>query len=398
MERWRTLTIGGALAAMLACAGLGRAQAPSLAEQQGRLKAATESSQAAQARSAALERAAAGARDQAAQARAREAAAVERIKGAQADIRAARARIAIVDRVLATQRTRVAERQGPTLRLIAALQSMARRPAALGLVQPGSTEDMVHVRAVLGTVMPVVEARTADVRAELDRIRRLRANAEAAVASLRAGRARLENERVALVRLEAKHRLRSQQLDRSAMVESDRAIALGERAREIVDQMEAMGEAAETGAELAALPGPLPRPPQADETPAPALAASSRPPPYRLPVAGAVVTGLGELSPTGVRARGVTLAPSPGAAAVAPAGGRILYAGPFRDYGGIVIVDHGKGWTSLITGLDGIALRRGDTIAQGAPIGRVPRGESPRLTVELRRRGQPMDLARLLGS
>ncbi|MDV6321215.1 hypothetical protein, partial [Chromohalobacter sp. HP20-39] len=88
-------------------------------------------------------------RDQAVRARAQEAAAAERIKAAEADIAAARARIGIVDRQLAAQRTRVAERQGPILRLIAALQSMARRPAVLGLVQPGSTADMVHVRAVL---------------------------------------------------------------------------------------------------------------------------------------------------------------------------------------------------------------------------------------------------------
>jgi murein hydrolase activator len=391
----RPLLLAAALAAILAAPGLVRARAPTLAEQQQRLQRASAASEAAQARSRALEAQAAGERDQAAQARAQEAAAAERIKAAQADIAAARARVAIVDRALASQRIRVAERQGPIMRLIAALQSMARRPAALGLVQPGSTEDMVHVRAVLGTVMPVVEQRTADVRAELDRVRRLRASAESAVRSFRESRARLESERLALVRLEAEHRMRSQQLDRSAMVESDRSLALGEQARDIVDQMEVGAAAAETGAELAALPGPLPRPPQPGESTAPARAARSTAP-YRLPVAGQVVTGLGELSPTGVRARGVSIAAAPGAPAVAPAAGRILYAAPFRDYGTIVIVDHGHGWTSLITGLDRLAVARGQSVAQGSPIGQVAAGDSPRLTVELRRRGRPMDLSRLL--
>jgi septal ring factor EnvC (AmiA/AmiB activator) len=384
------------MAAMLATGTIVAAQPPSLNEQRGRLARASQQSRAAQARSAELERAAAAERDQAAQARAREAAAAERIKATEADIQAARARIGIVDGLLAAQRTRVAERQGPIMRLIAALQSMARRPAALGLVQPGSTEDMVHVRAVLGTVMPVVEARTADVRAELKRIRNLRAQAENAVAALNSGRSKLEEQRVALVRLEAEHRARAQQFDRNAMVESDRAIALGERAREIVDTMESLGEAAELGAELQALPGPLPRPPQPGEM-AP-TATSQRGAPYKLPVAGPIVTGFGELSATGVRARGITLAPAPGAEALSPANGRVVFARRFRDYGGIVILDHGRGWTTLVAGLEEPTLKRGDTVRQGSPIGRVPQGEAPHITIELRRRGQPVDVARLLGT
>ncbi|MFS2108304.1 murein hydrolase activator EnvC [Sphingomonas sp. Sphisp140] len=388
----RPLVLGASLVAILVTGNLAAAQAPSLAEQQGRLRDATAQSNAAQARSAALERQAAAESNQAAQARAREAAAAERIKAAEADIAAARARIGIVDRQLAAQRTRVAERQGPILRLIAALQSMARRPAVLGLVQPGSTADMVHVRAVLGTVMPVVESRTRDVRAELSRIRQLRAQALAAVNSFRDARQRIEQERIGLVKLEAEHRARSAQLASSALVESDRAIALGERAREIVDQIETSGEAAEIQADLAALPGPLPRPGSA-------VAATARRggPPYLLPVTGSVVTGMGELSPTGVRARGVTLACAANSDAVAPTGGRILFAGPFRDYGGVVIIDHGNGWTSSITGLGAIAVRVGQQVSQGTRIGRAPETEAPRITVELRRRGEPMDLASLLG-
>lgn len=387
----RAAALSASMLAILATGSLAAAQIPTLDEQQSRLRSANSESQAAQGRAKALEQAAAGERDQAAQARAQEAAAAERIKAAEADILAATARIGIVDRQLADQRTRVAERQGPILRLIAALQSMSRRPPVLGLVQPGSTEDMVHVRAVLGTAMPVVEARTTQVRAELDRIRQLRTQAAAAVDSLREARNRIESERVALVKLEGEHRARSRELDRGALVESDRALALGEQARDIVDQMQTAGQAAELQSDLAALPGPLPR---TGDAQAPRRSTGGAP--YRLPVAGQVVTGLGELSATGVRARGITLACAPDAEAVAPAAGRIVYAGPFRAYGAVVIIDHGKGWTSLITGLGGVSVRVGDQVNQGSAIGRAPGGDLPRITIELRRRGQPMDLAQLL--
>jgi septal ring factor EnvC (AmiA/AmiB activator) len=387
--------------ATLALAALGgsmlAAQQPPLADQQAQLNRANKAAKDAEARAKALQRAAASERDEARRARTREAAIAASIQAAEAQITAARARIAIVDRLLARQRVRLAEQQGPIARLIAALQSFARRPAVLGLVQPGSTADIVHVRAVLATVTPVVRERTAAVRAEVGRTRRLRDGAALAVASLRDGRTNLENERLALVRAQAEHRLRSAGYRRDAMFESDRALALGEQARDLVDLMDTMDEAAETRAALEALPGPLPRPGAPGEAaPAPTPRATRTPPPYRLPVAGPVVTGLGELSAEGVRSRGLTLTAFSGAQIVAPTGGRVVYAGRFRRYGNIVILDHGDGWTSLVAGLDRVMVRVGDTVVQGSPLGRAPQTQGPRVTVELRRKGRPVDLAQLL--
>lgn len=382
----------------LAAAGSGalEARAPDLATQQDQFKAANRAAKEAEGRAKALQRAASAERDDARRARAREAAVAASIRAAEAQIAAARARIALVDRLLRDQRARLAERQGPMARLIAALQSLVRRPAILGLVQPGSTADIVHVRAVLGSVAPVVRARSAGVRAEIARTRRLREGAELAGRSLHDGRARLERERLALVRMEAGHRLRSAGYRREAMFESDRALALGEQARELVELMDVIGAAAETREALAALPGPLPRPDAAGDDAAPSDAARRARAPYRLPVAGRLVTGLGEISDTGVRSRGLTLSAPAGAPVIAPAAGRVIYAGRFRGYRNIVILDHGGGWTSLIAGLDRVMARVGDQLPQGSPIGRAPRGDAPRITVELRRRGQAMDLAQLL--
>ncbi|MBB5711257.1 murein hydrolase activator EnvC family protein [Sphingomonas xinjiangensis] len=381
-----------ALAAILATGSLAGAQAPSLGDQQVRLRSASAEASAARGRAQALERAAAAEGDRAAQARAEEAAANERIRAAEADIAAADARIAIVDRLLAAQRAGLRAQQSPILKLLAALQSMARRPPILALIQPGSTTDMVHVRAALGAALPLVEARTAGVRAELQRVSQLRATAGSAATRLQQSRARLEDERLALVQLGAEHRLRSQALGRTALVESDRAIAMGERAREIADQMDSAGSAAEVRASLAGLEGPLPRPSARDTLAA--RAPGGRP--YLLPVWGRLATGFGELSATGVRARGLTLACAAHAGVRAPAAGRVAYAGPFRGYGGVIILDHGNGWTSLLAGLGAVAVRVGQHVAQGAPVGRAGGGEEPRVTVELRRRGTPVDLVQLL--
>jgi murein hydrolase activator len=116
---------------------------------------------------------------------------------------------------------------------------------------------------------------------------------------------------------------------------------------------------------------------------------------YRLPVAGTVITGLGEVSETGVRARGLTIAARDGALVVAPAAGRVAFAGPFRGFGKIVIIDHGSGWTSLITSLAALDARVGDNILQGGPIGRAGQ-DRPTVTIELRRGNRPMDITPLL--
>ncbi|WP_156444698.1 peptidoglycan DD-metalloendopeptidase family protein, partial [Blastomonas sp. CCH15-G10] len=111
--------------------------------------------------------------------------------------------------------------------------------------------------------------------------------------------------------------------------------------------------------------------------------------------ARAIVTGFGEVAATGVRSRGLTLATRPGAQLVAPADGRIAFAGAYRGFGQIVIIEHVGGWTSLITGLARTRLKVGERIAQGDPIGRAA-DNRPRITVELRRNGRPIDIAALI--
>ena len=387
--------------AALAFAAFARA-APSPDDQQRRLTEAKRASAAADARAQALARAAEGEHDAAARARAEEAALVARIEAAEADIAAAETRTAIARAALDDQRARLAARQGPVARLLAALQSMARRPAVVGIAQPGSVDDMVHVRAVLGSVTPVVRARTAAIRSDLAETRALESDASRALAGLTQARARLDDRRLALARLEAAHRSKATALGRTALTESDRAIALGERAREIVDLMDRSHDAARTRAALAVLPGPEPRPLRAGEV-ASSLDTSPWPadrPPYLLPVAGDLVTGLGEVSDAGVRARGLTFAPADDADVIAPADGTIAYARTFRDYGEIVIVDHGGGWTTLVTGLAALAVRAGDAVTQGDLLGRAGAerdGVRPRITVELRRKGRPVDMTPLLG-
>lgn len=372
----------------------------SLGQEQASLKAARVQAQEARDRAQRLDGQASAAREEAERARRRAAAMAARIQEAEADIQMAQARLAIIARLQRAQAARLAERQEPVVKLTAALQMMARRPLALALVQPGSISDAVHMRAMLGAVLPVIRARTAGLRAELDRSRALRATAEQATDALTDSRMKLAQRQSDLRGLEARKRVASRQLRADAGLEEDRALALGERARDIVDLMDQLEQAGDLRDRLAALSGPVLRPARPDQAGAPRSERATRamgPPPYRLPAIGQLVTGMGEVSASGVRSRGLTLATQANAQVVAPTAGRVAFAGPYRGYGQILIIDHGQGWTTLLTGLHRLSVDVGETVRQGDPLGVVGAGR-PTLTVELRRNGRPIDIVPLVGA
>lgn len=314
-----------------------------------------------------------------------------RIEAAEADLTAAERRISLIGALQAAQRARLAERQGPVIRLTAALQTMTRRPAALALVQPGSVRDAVHIRSLLAATMPEIRRRTAALRAEVARSAELRRESELARTGLLASRATLRERRGALAGFEAAERSRSQQLAGLALSQSDRALVFGEEARTLAGRIGTRDYQVALAASLSRLPGPLPRPPGA----APAAAAPADAIPYTLPVEGRLITGVGEISDGGVHSRGLTIETGADAQVVAPAGGRIVYAAPFRRYGYVVIIDHGSGWASVITDLASLDVAQGALIRRGMPIGRTGAG-SPRITVELRRNGRPVPFAQLI--
>ncbi len=363
------------------------AQTPGLGDARTALLTAKQAAAEAEAHAAALNQAAAQAGSEAERARAQAAALGLQVQAAQADIAAAQARIALIASLQQIERSRIADKQGPTLHLVAALQTMTRRPTALVVAQPGSLADMVHVRLLLADTLPVIRARTAELHIDLDRQTQLRTDAERAMAALAQSRALLARRQQALATAEASAIRRSQRLADQAADEQQRAIGLGEEARDIADRLQRLTSAGDVRARLAHLPGPSPRPPGGDD----AMPDRNGSPRYRLPVSGEVATGFGEVSPAGVRARGLTLVPEGGAEVGAPAAGTVRFAGPFRSYGRIVILSHGGGWTTTVMGLDSLSVKAGEHVDQGDTLGRAGTG-TPHVTTEIRRDNRPIDI------
>lgn len=121
------------------------------------------------------------------------------------------------------------------------------------------------------------------------------------------------------------------------------------------------------------------------------------------PVHGQIAARYGEGG--GVRSNGWVFDASPGAEVFTLFDGRVAYAGPFRGYGMVALIDHGGGYHTLLTGLGALNVAVGDWVLQGELIGSLPNTRasetgartsepgSPKLYVELRKDGQPVDPA-----
>lgn len=382
----QALTQQGALAVLDPAADATRAQQDMLA--------ARREGEAARKRAEKLEARARDVTEQAERA-ARDAAAVAaRIQETEAALAAQQAKIALIASQRAQLRAALAAQQEPLARLTGSLQRLSRRPPLLALLRPGSVRDAVYMRALLDTVLPEVQARTADLRAEIERGRALERSAQAARADLGKTEAQMQVRRQQLASIEASQRLASRQVAGIAARESERALALAEKARDLGELVDEMGKQGALRDQLAALPGPIMRPQRPEEAQV-VEASQFTPPPeglpsYMLPVTGRLVTGFGEAAPGQARSSGLMLATRANAQVVSPAPGRVAFAGPYRGYDRIVIIEHDGGWTSLVTGLARLDVAVGDSVVAGSPAGMTGPG-APQVMVELRRNGEPVN-------
>lgn len=125
--------------------------------------------------------------------------------------------------------------------------------------------------------------------------------------------------------------------------------------------------------------------------------------PIFAPARGRILTHFGDATDTGGASKGLVLETRPGAQIVAPFDGRIAFEGPFRSYGQILIIEHGGGYHTVLAGLDRVDAVVGQWLLAGEPLGSMapvgaPQGTGdvspagrPKLYLELRRNGQPVD-------
>jgi len=334
----------------------------------------------------------------------------------EANLSAIEDRLAGLEAEEAVKTAELENRREELAALLNALQRLARHPPEALLLLPASPIDTVRAARLLGTMVPPIEAEARQIAREVEDLQGLREIVAAEREALTGGNRRLTGDRQKLRELMARRAEIYQQTESERAEAAERVEALSRQAEDMRDLLNRLAESrlAEKKAAEKQAPEGRRAPPTLQAQVAQGLAGHLR----RLgeargqmafPARGRIVLAFGQVGEGGQPHRGVSIETRPEAQVVAPFDGQIVFAGPFRGYGRILIIEHGEGYHTLLAGLGRIDVSAGQVVATGEPIATTSSADTgppelrtqvesknlgvsgPVLYVELRHRGQPIN-------
>lgn len=299
----------------------------------------------------------------------------------------------------------LASRRDELSELLAGLQRFSEQPTVTLIARPATVIDTARTGLLLDRIIPTLSARAHELGQKVAAIKALRADIDMQRVSLASDSEALKNKRDELDQLLAQKAEERERTLAEASETDKRTAKLAAEAtdlKSLIDQLEkqekaqaAIDRAAREAAERAGKPKP--------EVSQDMTALIERPfstvrGTLPLPAKGKIVTLYGQDGGNGVPEKGVVIATRAHAEVVAPYDGRIVFAGRFRHYGQLLIISHGEGYHTLLAGMSRIDGVVGQWVLAGEPLGQMGNGSSdglpgsqPRLYVELRKQGEPIN-------
>src|SRR5580693_429510 len=306
-------------------------------------------------------------------------------------------------------------RRGIIAGVLAALQRMGSNPPPAILVKPDDMSEAVRAATVIGALIPELKSEIEAARRDLDDLAKTRE-------SIARERDELTEKGKALaadkMRLAALIDARQQSLASAQDAlgsQHERAADLAKRAtslKDLIARLDSENAARKAAADAAhaadaATAAEIEVRAQAaggdTARPKPEIAFADAKGQVPLPVAGAILKTFGSADDLGGIERGVSLATPAGATVSAPADGAVLFAGAYRSYGQLLIIDAGGGYYLLLAGMDRINVESGEFVLAGEPVGVMGDGSArmataaavgaarPVLYIELRKDGTAID-------
>ncbi|MGB6116949.1 MAG: murein hydrolase activator EnvC [Mesorhizobium sp.] len=300
------------------------------------------------------------------------------------------------------------ERRGVLAEVLGALQRMGRNPPPAILVKPEDALSSVRSAILLGAVVPELRHQTDVLLADLSELARLGETINSERDRLVKTIAQQSSERGRLsLLLDEKKRVQEQSEARLSE-EKDRSEKMAQRAKSLKDliaslekDIDQQRKAEEASRKREALRAAAPVPEVNRLTAAPPFEALRGQ--LSIPVSGRLSAQFGQSDRSGVATFGDTVKTQSGAIVTAPSDATVLYAGPFRSYGQLLILDAGGGYHIVLAGLGKISVSQGQPVLSGEPVGSmgVTRLASaltensetppPELYIEFRKDQKPVD-------
>ncbi|HEV2336495.1 MAG TPA: peptidoglycan DD-metalloendopeptidase family protein, partial [Stellaceae bacterium] len=280
------------------------------------------------------------------------------------------------------------------------LATLAHNPPEEATVTPGGPIERSRGELLLRGTLAALHTEAHALSHEIERIAALHAQTAAKNRELASARHALEADRLHLAELTARRLELTRRLRPEAPGGDARIAALGREANDVGDLIKRADAAAERRdkegrARVAKTKAGAPTAEATDSTRPRELHPFDPPGSVLLmPVDGAIARGFGvtdAATASGAASQGLSLAALPGAEAVAPFDGRVVYAGPFRDLGLVLIIRHSSLYYSLLAGLQRVDVTADQWVLAGEPVGAMLGTDGSTLYFELRRDGHPVD-------
>jgi septal ring factor EnvC (AmiA/AmiB activator) len=285
------------------------------------------------------------------------------------------------------------ERRDVLANVLAAMQRIVSSPAPSLLLQPDEALKSVRAAILLGAVVPEMRNQADKLVADLSDLAQVRRDIAAEQESLRQSQIALEEERS---RISALIEVRQREFganQKAYEAERSRAGLLAKQADSIQDLVSKLEKEIAEASEREA---------RARNAALTAFADSKGKLP--MPVAGKQIRAFGAANEAGGTEKGLSLATRPGAEVNSPCAGRVVFAGPFRNYGQLLILNAGGGYHILLAGMESITVDLGQVVVAGEPVAVMGNGAAisavsalgfsePILYVEFRKNGNSIDPA-----
>jgi len=306
-------------------------------------------------------------------------------------------RIEFLEKQVKTHKTSLRTGRQQSARTLQVLERMSRNPPHALLLSQDRPIEVVRRAMLLRAALPEIRNRAVDLRSRIAALAETREALEGQRAALKRASQAYESQRGLLQKLaDQKARMFRQTLSERRRV-ALRIASLTEEAkslRELFDRLEAerrnlspTENKGKDGGTATVRAAGLAFPKPAMLRPFPSSGSIT------MPASGRMTQRYGDAAGFGNTAKGITVQTRPSAQVVAPYDGRVVFSGPFRGYGEILIIEHDGGYHSLLAGLGRIDGRVGQWILAGEPVGVMGKSTSdaPKLYFELRRRGQSIN-------
>lgn len=304
--------------------------------------------------------------------------AAQSIQSREVQILAAEQRIAALSSEELKLRSDLAARQDVLSELLAGLQRLEQNPPPALVVEPRDILGALRGAMMFGSVVPELRGEADSLARKLTRLENIRAKTRAEQANLRETVAKLAASHHELEELQQRKRQLLASTSEQLVRERKRAGELAAKAtslQQLLDNLAEDQKRRDAEAELRR---------QKEEAAEKLRQAALLKPRHafadlrgqlEFPAQGQLLQRFGDDDGFGSRVKGLYVATSGGAQVTAPADAHVEFAGPFRSYGQLLILNPGNGYHILMAGLGRVTAETGQFVRAGEPLGQM--GESP---------------------